>query len=142
MRIKKSKLLMTFEQLCTELEKRALREIDVCAMHTRFGDQVAYSLSIARLGLFAVLTSDSAAKHVRVITMKLLAGNEKTTDAEIHTVHQDDIRTMAFLVTHFFYEAMRGNDLGDLYSAFPDVDSHRKVVEISRTQIDLSGFPA
>lgn len=142
MRIKKSRLLMTFEALCNELQQRSLRDIDVCAMHTRFGDQVAYSLSIAKLGLFAVLAPDPAPKHVRIITMKLLVGNEKTTEAEIKVVHENDVMTMAFLVTYFFYDGLRSDNISDLYQAFPDIDSHRHVVEITRSTIDLQGFPA
>jgi hypothetical protein len=142
MRIKKSRLLMTFEKLCQELETRSLREVDVCAAHTRFGDKTAYSLSIGRHGLFVIVTADDAVKHIRLITMKLLAGNERTTDAEIHVIHEDDVRTMAFLTTHFFYEGMRPDNFQDLYQAFPDIDSHRHVVQVSRETVDLHGYLA
>lgn len=142
MRIRKSRLLMTFEQLCKELEQRPLREIDVCAFHTRLMDKTAYALSITKQGLFVVLTQaeSDAPKHVKLITLKL-SGGETAYRAKVHVIHENDIQTMAFITTYFFYEGLRPDDLSDLYKAFPDLDDYRHVVQIDSKELDLSGFP-
>lgn len=139
MRIKKSRLLMTFETLCAELESRSVREIDVCAFHTRLAGKSAFALSLAKHGLFVVMSAADAPKHIQLINLKL-AGTETAYKAKVHVVPENDIRTMAFVTTHFFYEGTRPDDLSDLYSSFPDYDSHRQDVEIRSQELDLAGF--
>lgn len=141
MRIRKSRLLMTFEQLCKELEQRPLRELDVCAFHTRLMEKTVYALSVSKHGLFVVLAQADAPKHIKLITLKL-AGGETAYRAKVHVIHENDIQTMAFVTTYFFYEGVRPDDLSDLYRAFPDLDDYRHVVQIDSKELDLSGFPA
>lgn len=140
MRIRKSRLLMTFDQLCQELEKRPLREMDVCAFHTRLTNKTAYALSNSKNGLFVVMSQAEAPKHIQLINLKL-SGSETAYKAKIHVIHETDVKTMAFITTAFFYEGMKSEEgLADLYSAFPDCDNHRQVVEINSKELDLTGF--
>ena len=140
MKIRKSRLLMTFEALCAELEKRPLREMDVCAFHTRLTNKTAYALSLSKHGLFVVMSQAEAAKHIQLITLKL-AGSETAYKAKVHVIPEGDIQTMAFVTTHFFYEGTKSDDLSDLYAAFPDCEDYRQVVEIHSQELDLTGFP-
>jgi hypothetical protein len=139
MRIKKSRLLMTFEALCKELEQRSLRDIDLCAFHTRLTCKTAYALSLSKHQLFVVLSQAEATRHVQLITMKL-GGQETTYKAQCHVIHEDAIKTLAFVTATFFYEGMRTDNLQDLYQAFPDLDDYRHVVEINTQDLDLNGF--
>lgn len=131
---------MTFEQLCKELEQRPLREIDVCAFHTRLMEKTAYALSEPKHGLFVVLSAADDPKHVKLITLKL-QGGETAYRAKVHVIHENDIQTMAFVTTFFFYEGVRPDNLTDLYKAFPDLDDYRHVVQIDSKELDLHGFP-
>lgn len=139
MRIKKSRLLMTFENLCVELERRSLREIDVCAFHTRLLGQTAYALSISKQGLFSILAQAESPKHVKLFHLQILGG-EVRSQAKVHVIPEDDISTMAFITSYFFYESMRGQDLKDLFAAFPGIDDFRHVTQTQQTELDLSGF--
>ncbi len=121
MRIKKSKLLMTFERLCEALEKPSLQEIDVCAMHTKFALQTAYTLSVANRNLFVVLTADERPRHVRLIMLSLKDLSNHDTQAKVFVVPEQDITTMAFMTSYFFYEALRTDNIDELYRAFPGV---------------------
>ena len=139
MRIKKSRLLMAFERLCTELEKRSHREIDVCAFHTRLAGKTAYALSIAKHGLFVVMSQSERARHVSLMTMKL-AGGETRYSAQIHHIEEDDVRSMAFLTMEFFYEGLRGGATQELHDAFPDLNPNQVTVMIQEQEVDLTGF--
>lgn len=139
MRIRKSRLLMTFENLCAELERRSLREIDVCAFHTRLLGQTAYALSISKQGLFSILTQAESPKHVKLFHLQILGGEERS-QAKVHVVHEDDVATMAFITSRFFYEGMRGEELKDLFAAFPGIDDYRHVTQTHTAEIDLVGF--
>lgn len=139
MRIKKSRLLMTFEQLCHELETRSRRNIDVCAFHTHLSNQTAYALSAAKYGLFVVLSQSDRPRYVHLTTMKLVGG-ETRYNAQIHDVAEDDVRRLAFLTMEFFYEGLRGGAIKELHDAFPDINPGTGAVVIQRQEVDLTGF--
>jgi hypothetical protein len=140
MRIKKSKLLVTFEALCSELEARPLRDIEVCAVHTRLAGKPAYVLSIPCKGLFVILAQDETPRHVQLISLRLPRGDEEEAEAVSHVVPDGAIRQMAFIATHFFYEHSRSDSIGDLYKAFPDVDNYKQVAQQQAKLLDLTGF--
>jgi hypothetical protein len=140
MRIKKSKLLMTFEALCAELETRQLRDIDICAMHTRFVNQTAYTLSVSSRGLFAVLAQADSPRCVKLITTKIEIGKEKESKVKIHVVPDNAIQTLAYITSHFFYDEIRDNPLEDLQAAFGGMEVIPDNFRTDTRRMDMTGF--
>lgn len=141
MRIKKSKLLVTFETLIEELESRNLRDMEVCAIHTRLNGQPAYVLSVPKQGLFSILAHEpSIPKHVRLITLRLPDPGKDEAEARIHHVRETDIENLAFITTHFFYEYQQSTLVDDLYGAFPGYNKLTRMPRAEPHLMDLAGF--
>lgn len=141
MRIKKSKLLLAFENLIEELEKRPLKCIDVHAIHTRLSGQPAYVLSIPKNGLFVILTALPNVPHgVKLITLRVTDPWKEEADGTTHVLREDEIGHMAFITTQFFYDGVDTELAHDLHHAFPEFSRFEPISTSEPNILDLREF--